>query len=81
MPNTTIVINPNLLLISSPLKEAQLITELKELYNDNWVSVYKEIKSKERLESSFNNKVKTVCNGNCKDKSNNTTKNVKGCKL
>lgn len=49
------------------MEEALEIEELKLLYGDNWSTIYKDMKNKERLETLYNNlnkNSKELCNIN-----------------
>lgn len=48
-----LTINPSLFLINSSLEQAQQIEELKLLYGDEWQNIYKNILTKQRLETTI----------------------------
>jgi hypothetical protein len=68
LPNIILTINPKILLISSSLEQAQQISELELLYGDNWSNIYKELITKQRLESTL--KYNTNTNTNTKPTNN-----------
>lgn len=68
LPNIILTINPKILLISSSLEQAQQISELELLYGDNWSNIYKELITKQRLESTL--KYNTNINTNTKPTNN-----------
>lgn len=68
LPNIILTINPKILLISSSLEQAQQISELELLYGDNWSNIYKELITKQRLESTL--KHNTNINTNTKPTNN-----------
>ena len=59
LPNIILTINPKILLISSSLEQAQQISELELLYGDNWSNIYKELITKQRLESTLKQSTNT----------------------
>lgn len=59
LPNIILTINPKILLISSSLEQAQQISELELLYGDNWSNIYKELITKQRLESTLKQSINT----------------------
>lgn len=62
LPNIILTINPKILLISSSLEQAQQISELELLYGDNWSNIYKELITKQRLESTLKQSINTNTN-------------------
>lgn len=62
LPNIILTINPKILLISSSLEQAQQISELELLYGDNWSNIYKELITKQRLESTLKHNTNTNTN-------------------
>jgi hypothetical protein len=52
-PHTTVAVDTSLFLVGSSKKEAEQIAKLKNLYGEQWPTIYKALKAKERLEKSY----------------------------